>query len=303
MRSPARSGVHLHHHHSIRHLRPALGALALLCALATLAAGCGGDGGGPAGPSPRAGGAGADPQDLATVGIAARVGGDVVRSSGVVVDAGDGLVLTTAHTLWGARSLKVSTNVGVLHGRVVARDACDDLAVVQTQPRLPGLVAMRLAPEAPTGLVTAVGRRWERTSGRQERTLVTIPARVEEPRKGGGALAALRLAGAAPLSGTLVPDASGGPVLDGRGRFVGLAAVDPDGRAVTIPGRLIAERFDQLDRGRTTVYVGWREHYRCSGRLHALAADRHAGYRPADARLNAPVDTTRLVPTEKEDSR
>jgi S1-C subfamily serine protease len=226
----------------------------------------------------------------------------VVHSSGVVVDAGAGLILTTAHTLWGARSLKLSTNVGVLHGRLVARDPCDDLAIVQTQPRLPGLVAMKLSSDDPSGLVTAVGRRWERSSARQSRTLVTIPARVEEPGRGGAALPSLRLTSAAPLSGVLVPDASGGPLLDARGRFVGLAAVDPNGKAVTIPGRLIAERFDQLNRGRTTVYVGWREHYRCAGRLHALAAG-HAGYRPVDARLNAPVPATRLVPTEKEASK
>jgi hypothetical protein len=101
------------------------------------------------------------------------------------------------------------------------------------------------------------------------------------------------------LDSPLVPEAAGGPILDGEGRLVAMAARG----GAAVPWATVRDRLDQLRFGERHVYVGWREHYRCSGRLHALAADRHAGYRPADARLNAPVDTTRLVPTEKEDSR
>jgi hypothetical protein len=94
---------------------------------------------------------------FALVGIEAQIGGDPVRSAGVVIDANDGLVLTTAHSLWGAKSLRLSTGVGVLHGRIVARAPCADLALVETQPRIPGLVALT-GTATPTGHLTPARR-------------------------------------------------------------------------------------------------------------------------------------------------
>ena len=79
---------------------------------------------------------------FALVGIDARIGNDQVRSAGAVIDADSGLILTSAHTVWGATSLRLSTGVGVLHGRIVARAPCADLALLETQPRIPGLVAL-----------------------------------------------------------------------------------------------------------------------------------------------------------------
>jgi hypothetical protein len=93
-----------------------------------------------------------DRLSFALVGIEAQIGGDPVRSAGVVIDADDGLVLTTAHSLWGATTLRLSTGVGVLHGRIVARAPCADLAIVETEPRIPGLVALT-GTATPTGNV------------------------------------------------------------------------------------------------------------------------------------------------------
>jgi S1-C subfamily serine protease len=74
---------------------------------------------------------------FAVVGIDARIGNDTVHSAGAVIDADNGLILTSAHTVWGATSLRLSTGVGVLHGRIVARAPCADLALLETQPRIP----------------------------------------------------------------------------------------------------------------------------------------------------------------------
>jgi hypothetical protein len=101
-----------------------------------------------------------DRLSFALVGIEAQIGGDAVRSAGVVIDADDGLVLTTAHSLWGATTLRLSTGVGVLHGRIVARAPCADLAIVETEPRIPGLVALT-GTRTPTGHLTPA----RRTSG------------------------------------------------------------------------------------------------------------------------------------------
>ena len=58
-------------------------------------------------------------------------------------------MVTSAHTVWGATSLRLTTGLGVLHGRLVARAPCAGLAVIEIQPRIPGLVAL---PEAADGL-------------------------------------------------------------------------------------------------------------------------------------------------------
>jgi hypothetical protein len=86
---------------------------------------------------------GDDPLEFGIVGIDARVGGDAVRSAGVVIDADQGLVLTSAHSVWGATSLRLTTGVGILQGRIVARAPCSDVAVVEMQPRIPGLTAVK----------------------------------------------------------------------------------------------------------------------------------------------------------------
>jgi hypothetical protein len=80
--------------------------------------------------------------EFAIVGVQAQVGGDVVRSSGVVIDADAGLVLTSAQSIWGATSLRLNTGVGVLHGRIVARAPCTGIALLEVQPRIPGLAAL-----------------------------------------------------------------------------------------------------------------------------------------------------------------
>jgi hypothetical protein len=86
---------------------------------------------------------GDDPLEFGIVGIDARVGGDAVHSSGAVIDADKGLVLTTARSVWGATSLRMTTGVGVLYGRIVARAPCSDVALIEIQPRIPGLTALK----------------------------------------------------------------------------------------------------------------------------------------------------------------
>jgi S1-C subfamily serine protease len=245
--------------------------------------------------------------DLSVVSVTARIGGDRELSSGVVVDEERGLILTTAHGVWGATSLKVATGMAVLHGRIVARDACDDLAVLETQPRLPGLVEVR--PTADGTLVAgqpivAVRRKAGLPRGDQP-DLIT--SRVALPSGAPPALVpgvrperALRLD--AP---TLAPAASGAPLLGADGRLAGVAQiVRRGGRTVraAVPWATIAARMDELEPGGRAQYVGWRRHYRCSAALHEYAGARHPRFRRDDAQLSAPVPATRLPGTEDVDS-
>jgi S1-C subfamily serine protease len=236
--------------------------------------------------------------DLGVVALTAKVGGEPVQSAGVVLDDGRGLILTTAHSVWGARSLKVATGIAVLHGRIVARDACDDLAVIETQPRLPGLVAVRPAAGA-GGPVVAVRRQAgmpnpEGPELRTERVVVgSTPARTLLPGLENPTAVALD----APA---LPPAATGAPLIGADGRLAGIAQVVDRGRRTVraaLPWTTIDERMKELRPGGRAQYVGWRRHYRCGEALHRHTAARHAGYRRGDARLNAPVPATRLKGT------
>jgi hypothetical protein len=208
------------------------------------------------------------PLELGLVAIDARVGGDLVRSSGTVIDADAGLVLTAAHSIWGATALRLSTGVGLLHGRIVARAPCTDIALIETQPRIPGLAALTgTAHDATAGdALTAVARRRGDGSDRFTKTALGAGARI----------------------------VAGSAVLDSGGRVTGIVA----GGGRMVRWSAIRARLDELRPGARRVFVGWRDQYRCAGRLHAFAAARHPGFRPRDARLNAPLPATRLRGTE-----
>src|SRR5215207_11345334 len=242
--------------------------------------------------------------DLSVVAVTARIGGDREISSGVVVDTDRGLILTTAHGVWGATSLKVATGIAVLHGRIVARDACDDLAVLETQPRLPGLVAVK--PSADGTLLTGrpiVAAR--RRSGLPSRGPELLTQRVTVEQGAAPALLpGLRAKRTMTLEGALPAAASGAPLLGADGRLAGMAqVVQRRGRTVraALPWDAIGARLRELKPGGRAQYVGWRRHYGCQDVLHRYQAARHAGYRRGDAQLNAPVPATRLRGTEDVD--
>lgn len=256
------------------------GRLIFAVAALMLLAGCG-----DAGQDPAAAPSGDRQLDLAVVGVSADIGGEEALGSGFVVDGARGLVMTTAHGVWGARSIKLATAFGVLHGRIVARAPCDDLALLETHPRIPGLAAL---PSAPPGtpaadeLLRSVGRRWsEGTAGTAD--LASIPVRATA---GGG------------LDSPLVPEVSGGPVVDPVGRLIGMAQAGTDGLGRSVPWASIRSRIDELQPGSRRVFVGWAEQYRCVGRQHANARAAHPAFRAADARLYAPVTPTRLPGAE-----
>jgi S1-C subfamily serine protease len=262
---------------------------ALGCA-ALVGSGCGGGS-----PSPARTVTAQERMDFAVVGVEARIGGEQVLGSGFVIDGPRGLVLTAAHTVWGARSLKLATGLGVLHGRIVARAPCDDLAVLEVYPRIPGLAPLRAAPpgSADRQLLRSLGRRHTDPDA-QAAAVAIIPVRATAK--------ATLSSGGIPLDSPLVPEISGGPVIDEAGRLVGMAqamhAPRIDGQAVTVPWNEIRRRLDQLQPGPRSVYVGWAGQYRCAGRQDAYARELHPGYRLRDARFNLPVAPTRLPGTE-----
>jgi S1-C subfamily serine protease len=237
--------------------------------------------------------------DLGVVAIDATIARDRVRSSGTVINADDGLVLTSAHAVWGATSIRLATALGVLHGRIVARAPCDDLAVIDTQPRIPGLVALPAAPAA-GGLLSAVGRRRVDADAGVD-GLLTIP--VAQAASGVVVKTDPRLSplkDAVRLDSTLVAETTGGPIVDAEGRVVAIAQIvdsQAAARNVAIPWAKVRRRLDELRPGPRRLFVGWRYQYRCAPGLNTYARARHPGFQPGDARLNAPVPASRLPGT------
>jgi hypothetical protein len=237
--------------------------------------------------------------DLGLVAVLARIGDRQVRSTGTVIDGDRGLILTSAHSVWGASSLKLATGVAVLHGRIVARAPCDDIALIETQPWVPGLEALphaggRLQP----GPLTAVERVWNGNSG----DIHSIPARAGSGRRSLRDTPVLaNVLNGRPLSGALGLEASGGPLLDAAGNVAGLTAVVRGGdgrrRAAVVPMSLVQQRLADLRPGPGTIFAGWSEYYRCAPQQHRYAEAAYPGFRRSDARLDAPVAASRLKGT------
>jgi len=266
---------------------------------AATAAGCGASG-----PPDSRGPGQADPGGarlgLATVAVEARIGDDRVQSSGTVIDPDRGLVLTSNHTLWGASSLRLHTGLGVLLGRIVARAPCEDVALVETQPRLPGLAALApargAAPAAGDALTVAVRR-----TGAGTDELLQVPV---HPEAAGGPVridAGLPALHDVVRLDELAPEASGAPVLDERGRFVAMAVAGDDAGGAAIPAATVTRLLSELRPGTNRRYRGWGRYYRCAPALHRYASATHPGFSPDDARLDEPVPATRLPGTEELD--
>jgi hypothetical protein len=231
--------------------------------------------------------------NLGVTAIDAVIGGDHVRSSGIVIDGNRGLVLTSAHSIWGATSLRLTTGVALVY-----------LALIQTQPQIPGLASLRPA-SGTAGLAGDQLRAVGRSSPQPDAGAVgminipLVPNRTARKAQARG-VEFPRAQEAKQLPAGLVPAASGGPVLDRASRVVGMAVAGDEGPAFAVPWTRIQQLLRQLHAGPQQVYVGWRSQYRCVARLSRYTKASHPGFKPLDARLTAPVAATRLPGTAKD---
>lgn len=184
---------------------------------------------------------------VATVGPAVvRIGRGGGRGAGVVV--GDGAVVTNAHNLRGPETTVTFADGRVAMGRAAGVDVDGDLAVLAVDTA--GVAPLERAPDAPRagaavfavttggagglrvsfGLVSSVGQAFRGPRGR-------------------------RITGSIEHTAPLPRGSSGGPVVDGAGRLVGLNTNRlGDGFYLALPADAdLAARIDALTRGEVPV--------------------------------------------------
>ena len=159
---------------------------------------------------------------VVTIGVGQGLG------SGVIYDD-EGTIVTNAHVVGSASTVEVRLASGEeLDGKVVGRDTCTDLAVVDVDrrglptaefaDRLPRVGALAIAIGSPLGFTNTV------TAG-------IVSALGREIPSGGASLIDL-IQTDAPIS----PGNSGGALVDGGGQVIGInvAYIPPEARAVAI---------------------------------------------------------------------
>jgi S1-C subfamily serine protease len=162
---------------------------------------------------------------------AQRRGDGLVSGSGFVLDS-DGLVVTAAHLVRSASSVRVDLGSRTVPGKVIGVDEADDLALLRVDPGRVRLQALPLGDSSAVRVgdpAIAIGR----ASGLQP-TLVTGAVAARQPRvvAPGGATIYDALQVDAPLR----EGDCGGPLLDAGGQVTGVNTrmVTADGETVDI---------------------------------------------------------------------
>jgi putative serine protease PepD len=197
----------------------------------------GGQGGGPGGPFGPSG-----PSQTTAAG------------SGSVID-GQGRILTAAHVVQGASSIKVSFQDGTTRtARVLGSDQSTDIALLKVDPS--GLTLHPLALGSSKSLsvgdaLAVIGDPFQYSRSLSTGVVSGLDRTI-------GATNGFSIAHAIQTDASLNPGNSGGPVLDARGRLVGIAdqiatggssSQTSSGVGFAVPIDLVKSELSQLERG------------------------------------------------------
>jgi S1-C subfamily serine protease len=248
--------------------------------------------------------------DAAVVYVKARYRNHTTEGTGFVYDARQGLILTSDHAVEAAPAITVVDHSGaVLHGQVLARAQCHDLAVVRLHPVPADLQTATFAPSGTVGQgdhVTALAYTLHSSSDASPelvRTTGTVAAVDIEVRLHP------MLPAMAPLIAHQVPlneHGSGSPLLNAQGKVVGIntlvgekhGAGAVEGLNYALASGYIKQRLGQLHPGEGRSFTGWRDEHRCHRAMAMIAGvpakhtdtgmgmEHSGGHMPSDGKMN-----------------
>jgi S1-C subfamily serine protease len=207
------------------------------------------------------------------------------KVSGVVFEAKRGLVLTANHAVEAAPNINVTLADGtVTHGVAVARAQCHDLAVLKLNPKPTELTQVPLADSTAAAIGQPVATMaFQFDSGGRKPALSEVQGTISgtnvsaefSPLPATGPFIAHQTA--------LVSGAAGSPLLDAKGRMIGLNTFvghprkpDQPGTEYALTSSYIRGRLRELRPGKGGALGGWEaEHNTCHGRLLKLIGKGH----------------------------
>src|SRR5229473_300894 len=183
-----------------------------------------------------------------------RVGAGRWRGGTGTVWSKDGHIVTSNHVIGGIREVEVGFNDGTTStAKVVGRDPYSDIALLKVDSNSLTPVETGNSDNLKVGqFVLAVanpfGRQPSATSG-----IITNPALSTRRWWGGGGLDKVLVTDA-----RLNPGYSGGPLVDARGRLIGINAAYANNRGISVPVNTVKSVIDKLmhDGKNKRAYMG-----------------------------------------------
>jgi S1-C subfamily serine protease len=204
--------------------------------------------------------------------------GDHAHGSGVIWDASQGLVLTSDHLVENAGAIDVVVNgQTTVHAKLVARAQCNDIAIIVLHPKPTGMTAVQVGDSSALAVgskVTALGY------------LKPASATKPSPIATGGEVSAVDVS--ANLSpdlpdfpkvvlhqAPLQPQMSGGPLVNDRGKLVGVSTLVPGapttGQFAAVSSSYLKRRISELEPGARGSPIGWKDQHACHGQMIKIA--------------------------------
>jgi S1-C subfamily serine protease len=206
--------------------------------------------------------------------------GQHAHGSGVIWNARRGLVLTSDHLVEnaGTGSIEVVVNgQPPVHGRLVARAQCNDVAIIELHPKPPGMRAVQVGDSSALAVgsqVTALGY-LKPASAPKPTPIATNGAvsAVDVPASLSPDLPELHkvVLHQAPLQAQM----SGGPLVNDRGQLVGVSTLVPGapstGQFGAVSSSYLTRRIRELKPNAKGEYAGWKDQHACHGMMIKIA--------------------------------
>jgi S1-C subfamily serine protease len=205
-------------------------------------------------------------------------GGQHAHGSGVIYDAGQGLVLASDHVVENAGKIEVTVNGDTkVHARLLARAQCNDFVILGLSPKPTGLTQIKFGDSGAVNVadrVTAVG--YLSPAGAPKPSLITTTGTVNSAN-----VSAEVTSGLPPFPSLILHQApleqqmTGGPLVNSQGELVGLDVVIPgestSGPYSAVTSDYIKRRLGQLRPGKGSALVGWSDQHKCHGQMFKIA--------------------------------